>query len=62
MMFVVYLLYAIFFSACFLRINKLNENPHRLTVRGKRVLFAVLFVVGLVLVHAILNLNLLSVN
>lgn len=60
MMLLIYFLYGIFFSACFLRITKLNGNQNHLTVRGKRVLFVVLFVFGFLLVHALCNLNLLN--
>jgi len=60
MMLLVYFLYGIFFSACFLRISQLNGNPNRLTVRGKRILFVALFTFGFVLVHALCNLNLLN--
>lgn len=46
-MIILYLLTAFSLSAMMLRIIKLNDNPNRLTLRGKRILFLVLIAFNL---------------
>lgn len=43
-------------AAVISRTNKLNGNPHKLTLRGRRVLFVVAFLIGLLINQIALHL------
>lgn len=42
-------IFATLFSVVVMAINVINENPFKLTLRGRRVLFAFAFVIGIVI-------------
>jgi len=43
------ILFSLFFAISVLTINTVNQNPLKLTIRGKRVLFAIAILGGLLL-------------
>jgi hypothetical protein len=52
-----YVLFAIFFGATVLYIIKINENPARLTLRGKRVVFVISLIIGFALALFVTHFN-----
>jgi hypothetical protein len=49
------LAYSLFFACVVSYVNQINGNPHHLTLRGKRVLFVVSVVLGILIAQFILN-------
>lgn len=58
--------FSLFFAVTVTYVNKLNGNPHKLTLRGKRWLFAVSVVCGMVIgsiaIHFYVNCDLTQAN
>lgn len=58
--------YSLFFAATVSYVNQANGNPHHLTLRGRRVLFAVSvlcgIVIGAIMIHFFVNCDLTKPN
>lgn len=50
-------LFAIFFGGVVLYINKINENPARLSLRGRRVLFVISIIIGFAIALFVTHFN-----
>lgn len=56
-MYLLCFIYAIFFGGLTAWLNQANGNPANLTLRGRRVVFAIAIIIGFFLAYIALNIN-----